>query len=159
MKGDPNDSLHDSLHDVEAMIRSAGQFVEPSRDLRPRLLETVRTEKRRERRHRRTTALLIPTLLLSVFFVQQTLRVRQTLFDASPREQVARSMGSGLDRFGWGLVDAFWQVQQKQAQAFSPSSRSDHAQTGEFGSGGDLSRISEDSPQTGRQIAPPIDSE
>lgn len=120
---------------IEAMIRAAGDHVVPSRDLRPRLIESVRRRRSSDRRRQLVTAVALPSVVFFAALTNRALDARDTLSEAAPRQRVARAMASyqagspesRIDRQFWGLADAFRHVQQQQAEAFSsqPISRED----------------------------------
>lgn len=115
------------LEAIEAMIRAAGDHVVPSRDLRPRLIESVRRRRRSDRRRQLVTAVTLPSVVFIAALTNHALNARDTLSEAAPRQQVARAMASyraespegRIDRHFWGLADAFRLVQQQQAEVFS----------------------------------------
>lgn len=123
---DPFEHDRDGLRQVEEMVRAARDYVSPSDDLRPRLLESVRVGRRSEGQRRLLISVVAPALVLVVALTNHLLDVRQTLNEASTRRQVARTMsslqsnlGEQVNRQYWGLADAFFLVKQQHAEALA----------------------------------------
>lgn len=121
---EPDAIDHHELHKVEALLRAAGDYVEPSRDLRPRLLESVRVERRRRSHRTRVSLAAAVAIVAAVAGGAQMARLGHAVNEASARGQIARSLEAseaatpaGVDTSIWRLVDAFWRVRERQANA------------------------------------------
>ena len=112
----------ESLGDVEALVRAAGDYVQPSRDLRPRVLEAARLESGERQARRRISRLALCAALLAVItmsgmerpegpgmFQQITLVAAESHFDS---ETGARTGGDS----GWALVEAYTELRRRQAE-------------------------------------------
>jgi len=116
----------DPFADVEALVRSAQEYVQPSADLRPRTLEAARTE-RCERRVREVIwQAAIVVLMVGLFGAS----LRHWGDDPSagtshlPAAAVltAEIATPGIDA-SWNMVDSFTQLRQRQAQVLRPSAK------------------------------------
>jgi hypothetical protein len=119
---------HDSADEVEAMLLAAGGYVRPADDLRPRVLEAARAQ-RRERRAQRWIRGLAAAVVLTAGgaalvdpLVAPTGErgiawrgiTSQSLFaDAEERSDAS----GGLS---WGVVDAFRELREEQREALRP---------------------------------------
>lgn len=114
----------DDLAEIEALVRDAGGYVGASDDLRPRVLESIRTERRR-RAWGRNAALATPAAVLLVAAVVSPLgSASQGLDQASARAQVDQALDRGgqvrrlgADGLVWSVADAFAEVRSRQAAA------------------------------------------
>lgn len=111
--------------EIEAMVRSAGQYVRASDDLRPRVLETARTQcgERWAQRCIRRVALFV--ILTAIFTVSGG---RELDSAAAPRQlalvtaDAERSLLRAQADFpvggdsGWGVVEAFSELRREQAK-------------------------------------------
>jgi hypothetical protein len=115
----------DPLSDLEAMVRAAGGYVQPSEDLRPRVLEAARAqqgEKRARRWIRRAAACVVLVAVLAAsasrmagLGVDPELALNAT--DSQAMHSRAESYSSGRD-LSWGLVKAFTELRRRQSAAF-----------------------------------------
>lgn len=144
----------DGMAQVEALLQVAGGFVEPSADLRPRVLESVRVEQRRRQTRTRLTLAAAAVVVAVVAGGLQMTRFGQAVTKASTREQIARAIDAPetatqarADSAIWGLADAFWRVRERRAEAW----RGDPTATAEAGAA--------DSAKFEAQNATPIASE
>ncbi len=113
------DGDYDPVRETEALIRSAAQYMRISSDLRPRVVESARLNRRefRARRIIRHTALAVSVLAWSVItsigrmdgsYMNQQLPITATgAFSIS-----CRVANTGED---WTLVNAFTELRDKQA--------------------------------------------
>ncbi len=109
------------LAEVEAMVRAAGPYVAASDDLRPRVLETARTECGEQRAQRFIRQAAVAVILTAIL----TLSGDRSLDSASAPLRLAsladmESIFSRAEASGdgsWGMVDAFREVRHEQAQA------------------------------------------
>jgi hypothetical protein len=110
---------------TEELIRSAGNYVQVSKDLRPRVLEAARlkTGERRARSVVRKTALIAALLMWLTTASIRSLDMRENL-----RELTIVATGSvstshvsgGNGDVGWSLVDAFTELRGRQAEVLRP---------------------------------------
>jgi hypothetical protein len=119
----------ESMRDVEAAVRAAGNYIQPSRDLRPRVLETARAlrTERRAQRHIKHMAVLV--VLLGVFSASSGYRLErdQAVGPRSISEVEAKclfppanlSLTRGAE-IGWAIVEAFTEVRRQQAEVLHP---------------------------------------
>lgn len=115
---------HDSADVVEAMLLAAGDYVRPTDDLRPRVLEAARAEHRERRARtwiRSLAAAVIVTACGATMFDSlasgDARGIARRGYDAQSlhAEAQARSMASG--GFSWGVVDAFRDLREQQREA------------------------------------------
>jgi hypothetical protein len=120
---------HESAGEVEAMLLAAGGYVRPSDDLRPRVLETARLQRRELRARRLIRRAAAAVVLLAVFTAsvahQATSRSAGGKFDLMAADSQAmhdraamRAASAG--GISWGLVDAFSELKQEQSEAIRP---------------------------------------
>jgi hypothetical protein len=112
------------IDDVEALVRAAGGYVQPSRDLRPRILETARLERgerraRRWIRHAAASFVLLAVLTLPNGRGFATAGSHYSAMLASVDANAIFSRAeSKVDRsrdFSWGMVEAFTDLRHHQA--------------------------------------------
>jgi hypothetical protein len=121
----PDNADFEALADVESLIRSAANYVRPSDDLRPRVLESARSvsKERQARRwigHLATCALALGLLVAAL---------RQT--DTPARREPARAAvgyrlwsaqpALGANDASWSMVDSFTELRRRQAQLLRPA--------------------------------------
>jgi hypothetical protein len=118
---DSSDS-YEPLSHIEAMVRSAANYVQVSNDLRPRVLEAAREKsgERRARRFIRQAALFAALLTWCVTASVSRLDIRDDL-----RELTLATTGSypisnnrisgGASSEAWALVDAYTELRERQA--------------------------------------------
>jgi hypothetical protein len=110
------------LYEIEALVRQAGNYVRASDDLRPRVLETARAE-RRERRAQSWlwqaafSVVLLGMLAAAMGQRREVTAARQpgAALEASQvcaREEAAAATGRDVT---WELVDAFTKLRQRHA--------------------------------------------
>lgn len=121
----------DGCSQIEALVRGAGQYVTPSEQLRPRVLEAAREQLHDRLAHRRMMQCAVVILLcgaLSTTLADQfdTWRHQLHSITASEIEQQALEISSGsIEGTHWGLFEAFNQLRQSRAirlQGKAPSS-------------------------------------
>jgi hypothetical protein len=112
------------LDDIEAMIRAAGDYVQASEDLRPRVLESARRQRCERRTQRWMGRLAMVVVLATVLTASERHRggeARQTLASVAVYRASfpAPPAGSGdvSSDVGWGMVDAFTEMRRQQSQA------------------------------------------
>ncbi len=123
MTESPN--AYESFGEVEALLRSAANYVQVSKDLRPRVLDAARLSNG-ERRIRRSiyqaalTAALLTwcvTSSVSKFDLRDDLR-SLSLATASPVSTTR--IGGVAGDASWGLVEAYTELRLRQADVFRP---------------------------------------
>jgi hypothetical protein len=112
----------DRPNEVESLLRSARNYVAPSDDLRPRVLETARSEQRERRMQQRLAqmAAIILFMVTAVTVFRQPLNENQggaflpavESISARPEYSPARS----VDHASWETVESFTDLRQRQAQ-------------------------------------------
>src|SRR5262249_14891363 len=111
--------------DVEELIRSAGNYVQVSKDLRPRVLESARLKngERRARSVVRKTglvaALLMWCITASIRSLDMPEDLRQLTIIATGSVPAGHVSGGNGD-IGWSLVDAFTELRCRQADVLRP---------------------------------------
>ena len=115
------------LDEVEALIRSAGQYVRASDDLRPRVLENARSqcsERRLQRRFWQTAAVVLLCGMLTSSLVDRSSPGTGSKSHAAPWtspiftpvEAAAQSAGAQASDPSWQMVESFTQLRLRQAQ-------------------------------------------
>src|SRR3954454_2228342 len=112
----------ESLSEIEAMVRSAANYVQVSTDLRPRVLDSARLAngERRVRRYIRQAALIAAIVTWFVTASVSRLDMRDDLRELSlatassyPMSNNRISVGAG--DAAWVLVDAYTELRGRQA--------------------------------------------
>ena len=117
----------EDLNDIEALVRSARDYVLPSEDLRPRVLESARVMRGERRAQRWIGHLAICALLLGMFAAatgQQseavatresgaTLRASRLFWSPQPTLRASDAT--------WGMVDSFTELRRRQAELLRPA--------------------------------------
>lgn len=117
--------LYEAESDVEGMIRAAGEYVRASDDLRPRVLEAARMQ-RRERRVRRWIRHAAVLVLTTAF----TTAAGQQGLDGERSHPIGIVAAAGFDEFlsptavasprsgdgDWRMFEAFSELRRQQAQ-------------------------------------------
>jgi hypothetical protein len=115
------DTRHESfepLDDIEALLRSAEDYVRPSEDLRPRVLEAARAQRGEQRavswvRYAAIAAAAAGALISSTF---------EPGMAASMGALPVTTVAQGGD-FGWNLVESFTELRRRQAELLRPAQR------------------------------------
>ena len=114
------------IDEVEAMVRAAGDYVQASDDLRPRVLESARTQRGEQRAQRCIQRMAVYFVLLTVFSTSgrhslETAGTRQQSMLAAvdsdsifSRAETTVTRGDG--DYGWGMVEAFSELRRRQAE-------------------------------------------
>ena len=115
------------LGDVESLVRAAGDYVRPSDDLRPRVLENARTA-RQERQAQRWVGQLAACALVCGLIAGA---LRPAIPSAATRETAAAALGYRLFRStqpaigtsdaSWSMVDSFTELRRRQAELLRPA--------------------------------------
>lgn len=113
----------DPIRAVEELVRSAGGYVQVSKDLRPRVLEAARDQRSERRAQRRIRQMAVLVVLLGMFTT--SLRQRPELTAAPPLATAAimESLGSpsptpanGGSDASWSMVESFTELRRRQAE-------------------------------------------
>jgi hypothetical protein len=113
--------MHDRYEsfDVESLVRQASDYVRASDDLRPRVLETARSERGERRARRRIWQSALFALLLGLFVTSICQQPALTGAGAeAPGEQLL-SEAQSTARAGessWGIVESFTELRRRQAE-------------------------------------------
>ena len=117
----------DGCSDIEALVRSARDYVRPSDDLRPRVLENARVMRGERRAQRWIGHLAVCALALGMFAAitgQQSKAVatrepatalRASRLFWNPQPALSASDAS------WGMVDSFTELRRRQAELLRPA--------------------------------------
>ena len=104
------------FEDVEALVRAAGNYVRPSEELRPRVLESARMEASERKALRRIWQAALALMLFASF--STTISGPWTggsSFSADLLQVQAEVRAAGTDAAGWSLVDSFTDLRRRQA--------------------------------------------
>jgi hypothetical protein len=116
----------DPFGDVEALVRSAGQYVQASSDLRPKVVEAARAQARELRARRLIRRLAVAVVLVASLggLVGQHVRSSAnqdelTLLDADAHAMFSRAELHSATAGGvsWGVVEAFRELRERQSEA------------------------------------------
>jgi hypothetical protein len=110
------------LNEIEALVRSAGEYVRASEDLRPRVLENARlkcSERRVRRRFWQSAAVVLLCGMITSSLIHRSESAIGTKAQSSawtsqlfaPVEAAARSNDPS-----WQMVESFTQLRMRQAQ-------------------------------------------
>jgi len=102
--------------DVEALVRAAGNYVRPSDDLRPRVLETARAESHQRWAQRRIwqVALVIALLGVCSTLVRSRMEVAASP-SGGPLAAGAMSRRVEIGEDGWNIVESFTDLRRRHA--------------------------------------------
>lgn len=116
----------EGLGDLESLVRSAGDYVRPSEDLRPRVLENARVV-RKERQAQRWTLHMAACALLCGALAAAL----QTASPVATRETASAAIGYrllwntqppiGASDASWNMVDSFTELRRRQAELLRPA--------------------------------------
>ena len=126
----PSDDCSFGYESLEAVVRSAGVYVHPTEDLRPRTMEAARAANGQRRLYNRLGSLVLclmlavtsglPGILARLHFGPtegSAQAVRQ--FDLH-QQATMRILHAGLDPT-WAVYEAFAQLRSQQAELFEDS--------------------------------------
>ena len=111
----------ESFEEVEALLRSAANYVQVSKDLRPRVLEAARLNsgERRIRHFIQQAALAAALLMWCVTASVDRLDLRDDLRNlslaAAASPVAGQAISSGTGDGSWELVDAYTELRVRQA--------------------------------------------
>jgi hypothetical protein len=119
-------------HEIEAMVRAAGGFLEVSPDLRPRTLEQARVRSRRRKLRRHLACAFLGLVLLGQLAGEATrrhwrqtpLRRAGTFVSSDEFLAIAQAKArAGRYRYdvGWGLVEAYTELRDRQSRLITHS--------------------------------------
>jgi hypothetical protein len=109
----------DPLEHIEALVRSAQDYVQVSRDLRPRVLETARAQRAEHRAMRRIWQVAVFVVFAGLFTMSE--RQRPERIDTSHARAAADAgyfsspTGASGDS-AWGMVESFTEMRRRQAE-------------------------------------------
>lgn len=112
---------HDSFDSIESLIRAAGNYVQPTRDLRPRVLEAAREHCDDRRAEQKLGAFAIALLLLASFSspaIRYVALMRTASAGPSAIEMHRRALAYEAQAdmgANWGLTEAFSELRRAQA--------------------------------------------
>lgn len=112
------------IETIEGMLRAAGNYVVPSDDLRPRILEAAREYRGNRRSERRLAGYALTTLLLWVLclpLVDDLDVLRSKLASPSAFELQQRALEITADKGfdpNWAMAEVFTQLRHTQAELF-----------------------------------------
>jgi hypothetical protein len=118
----------DPIVEIERTVRAAAGYVRASDDLRPRVLESARSERceRRARGWIRQAAVFVVLLAISTASMRSTYDSRAGFYQANwlfaGSEAIFARAGTKTAHGGdlaWGLVDSFAELRRRQADAFN----------------------------------------
>jgi len=98
--------------DLEALLRSAKDYVHPSDDLRPRVLEAARSQRRQRQllgylQHAAVVLVVLGALGSALYGSADFVKVASASRD--------RVLTSAAKDWNWGLVDSITELRQRQA--------------------------------------------
>jgi hypothetical protein len=111
--------------DIEALVRLAGEYVQPTDELRPSVLEAARLAME-ERRAQRQIARLAAIFLLATVFVASISGGQPTSttnYANSWHGSIVAPVqaASENNRAGWEMVDSFTELRRQQARLLRPA--------------------------------------
>ena len=116
--------MDNSMNAVEEAIRDAGGFVQASDDLRPRVLESARLNRREQRARRMIGKLACMCVVLALALSSIGERLQVMAEGSRPIDSAgvfsmieAKSLRSNTD-VGWGFVEVFTDLRRQQANSF-----------------------------------------
>lgn len=104
--------------DIEAMILAAGDYVQPTRDLRPRVLDALEEQETDQQVQRNLQRVLLVAGLLMVLAVPATRLLSGLPFPRSPstaeiEQRVELRSQQPTTNFNWLFVDLFTEMRGK----------------------------------------------
>ncbi len=107
----------DPVHEIETLIRAAGNYVQPSEDLRPRVMEAVRTQRVERNAQRRIAQAAVLFIVLN-FFATSTLQQVELADGSLPvidRPSEPADTPAYRDSENWDTVESFRELRRRQA--------------------------------------------
>ncbi len=117
-----HEASFDDFADIEAMIRDAGEYVNPSEDLRPATIERAKAIYTRMRRRERCLLGIAGILFIvaSCFpLANGAAQWRQSVFAPSAEEMERQAMQTSADSPAgpnWAFYEAFLKLRQQQSE-------------------------------------------
>ena len=114
------------MTELESLVRSAGDYVRPSDDLRPRVLENARAV-RKERQARRwighmAACALVCGLLAAALQTPSTVATRESATAALGYRLFWNTQRTiGTNDTSWSMVDSFTELRRRQAELLRPA--------------------------------------
>ena len=112
-------AMNAEFHDIEEMVRAAGDYLEVSDDLRPRTLEGARYNGRETSTRSWIAILAVIILFFAIFAGRLTSTSPLKAVVSSGGDQLYAAAGQKASRANvdpsWSLVDAFSELRQRQA--------------------------------------------
>jgi hypothetical protein len=113
---------YEPLEDVESLVLLAGDYVRASDDLRPRVLETARSQSGERRARRRIWQSALFVLLLGLFVTTlcrqpASISAGGPFAEAAGAQLLSGSEAASRDTdLSWGIVDSFTELRRRQAE-------------------------------------------
>ena len=112
---------YNPLHEIESLIRDAGNYVQPSDDLRPRVMEAVRSQRVERVAQRRIWQSALWFCVLSVLVMSTLPRID---FDDGLQPAAAQASSgdpppgptAARDGESWDAVDSFRAIRRRHAE-------------------------------------------
>jgi hypothetical protein len=114
----------DPLHEVEALIRSAQDFVAVSEDLRPRVLEAARDQRTQRRARQRIGKAAALVLALGAFLAlirEEAQEVSSTASGENRSPQtwfISSASNPSQEEPAWDMVDSLTELRRRQTAFF-----------------------------------------
>ena len=116
--------LFEPLDELESLVQMAGNYVRASDDLRPRVLETARVERRQRKMQQHFWQAAFVLIALGLFTTSLRDRVEAASSQAfgsagdwlSSPDTVASTSGST-----WEMVESFTELRRRQAELLRPA--------------------------------------
>lgn len=116
--------LPDSLRQIELMVAAAKSYVKPSDNLRPRVMDTVRSRRRIVMNSRRIFQVSVIVMLgvLLTIPVQQRLEAWRKNAAGPSNQELERQAQAYAEQptvgHNWGMVEAYRNLKQQQRAKF-----------------------------------------
>lgn len=118
----PRSRMFDGTYSIEHTIRAAGNFIRPSDDLRPRIIEAAKERCGQQRAMRRVAVSIAASIVIAISVgpLIGTMVTRSKL-NATPssiemqQQAIHHSAETGVGP-NWGLTEAFKQLRKTQAK-------------------------------------------
>jgi hypothetical protein len=118
----PRSRMFDGAYSIEHTIRAAGNFIRPSDDLRPRIIEAAKERCRQQRARRRVAVAVAACVMVALSVVPALERlVTRSKLNATPsstelqQQAIHHAAETGVGP-NWGLTEAFKQLRKTQAK-------------------------------------------
>jgi len=104
------------IEEIESLIRAAGNYVQPSEDLRPRVLEAARSQRSQWQAMTIAQCVAAAVVVLGMFLMSgssTTHKSEPAIFANRLANEFLPPLASDGD---WGLVDSFTELRRRQAE-------------------------------------------